>query len=518
MASGYQRIIEHYQSDAATLVGAIDPNAVSGCWFELHRQGGCGAGELRLKDGFPERQSIDVGDWISLSYAAGQRWYFGRVESREADSPAGIRFRLEGMSIELGEVFPGGFGVSADGVPPHRYANTDLFQYDPDYLLETFDSIATTAQLVQALMNQYVLPATHISLDPLDIEAAPDEAGLASFKFRGEESVRSILKDVALRANNASWGVDETGAFFFIQPRSTVASTFREGKDVSRLEESRDRDLLFNRVLLTGGYVYNEPLNSENSIRGFHRWRAHYLQPESRDVYGERRIRLWVPWIRTESDSRGFVREFFRTYSHPISRFLIDVPNRSALLKPWEGAVQLLDRTGTALITAPIETLRVEFDRAPLFRMEIGPADPHTLWPEPPHDERWEIRNQGGGNVTLTTDTATTASAGTSLTSLTSLTSQGSTLSSMSGASSGGSGSLLSSGSEGSSFVSGTSLLSSEMGSSSVVVSSTGISSAITTGSDPGGSSSGGGSSAPSSSLSSGFNSESYPPVSSSLS
>jgi hypothetical protein len=515
MASGYQRIIEHYQSDAATLVGGIDPNAVVGCWFELHRHGGCGAGELRLRDGFPDRNSIDVGDWISLSYSTGQRWYFGRVESREADSPAGLRFRLEGMSIELGEVFPGGFGVSADGVPPHRYANTDLFQYDPDYLLETFDSIATTAQLVKALMNQYVLPATHISLDPLDIEEAPDEAGLASFKFRGEESMRSILKDVSLRANNASWGVDETGAFFFIQPRLTVAATFREGTDISRLEESRDRDLLFNRVLLTGGYVYNEPLNSENSIRGFHRWRAHYLQPRSRDEHGERRIRLWVPWIRTESDSRGFIREFFRTYSQPTSRFLIDVPNQSTLLKPWEGRVQLLDRNGSNLITAPIETLRVEFDQAPLFRMEIGPADPHTLWPEPPHDERWEIKNEGGGDVTLTTETESTSSAVTSLTSLTSLTSEGSTLSSMSDASSPESGSLMPSGSE----ESGTSQLSSALESSSEQqTSSSGLSSEVTSGSDSGGSNSGGGSSEPISGLSSDSNSDSFPLESSSLS
>lgn len=472
MAAGIQRLIEHYQSDAATLVGSIDPNAVSGCWFELHRQGGCGAGELRLKDGFLERQSIDVGDWISLSYSNGDRWYFGRVESREADSPAGIRYRLEGMSVELGEVFPGGFGVSADGVPPHRYANTDLFQNDPDYLLETFDSIATTAQLVTALMNQYVLPATHVTLDPSDIEEAPEEAGLASFKFRGEESIRSILKDVSLRANNASWGVDESGAFYFIQPKSTVSASYQEGVDVSRLEESRDRDLLFNRVLLTGGYVYNEPLNSENSIRGFHRWRAHYLQPDSRDEHGERRIRMWVPWIRTESDSRSFVREFFRTYSQPTSRYLIDVPNRSNLVKPWEGTVQLLDRTGSLLTTAPVETLRVEFDHAPLFRMELGPADPHTLWPEPPHDERWEVKNKGGGNVTLTTDTQSTESSATSLTSLTSMTSAETTLSSMELSSTLESSSVILSDSQGSSLESGTSLLSSTLDSSDLVSSS----------------------------------------------
>ncbi|MBD3673495.1 MAG: hypothetical protein HUJ26_08205 [Planctomycetaceae bacterium] len=426
MAAGFERTIRHYQSDATTLVGSIESSAVVGCWFELHRQGGCGAGELRLQDGFLARNQIDIGDWISLEYSPDDRWYFGRVESRSADSPAGVRFRLEGMAIELNEVFPGGFGESAEGVPPHRYANTDLFQNDPDYLLETFDSVATTAQLVQALMNQYVISATNISLDPLDIEEAPDEAGLTSFKFRGEESVRSILKDLALRANNASWGVDETGAFFFLQPVTTVSTTYREGVHLSRLEESRDRDLLYNRVLLTGGYVYDEPVNSFNRARGFYRWRGHYLQPDSRALHGERRIRLWVPWIRTEPDSLAFIREFFRTYSQPVSIYFLEAPDQSTLLRPWDSVLRLLDRNGSELMTSQIETLRVQFDHTPTFRMELGPADPHTLWPEPPQDERWETpENHGnGGSVSLTPDpTSFNESSVSSLDSLTSMSS-----------------------------------------------------------------------------------------------
>jgi len=184
--------------------------------------------------------------------------------------------------------------------------------------------------------------------------------------------------------------------------------------------------MLFNRVLLTGGYVYDEPVNSFNRARGFYRWRGHYIQPDSRDQHGERRIRLWVPWIRTETDSLAFIREFFRTYSRPVSTFLVEIPNQSNLLKPWDGIVRLLDRNGTELISTQIETLRVQFDHMPSYRMELGPADPHTLWPEPPHDERWEIPEQNGigGKISLTSELSSSVySSAVSLSSLTSLTS-----------------------------------------------------------------------------------------------
>ncbi|HSG70986.1 MAG TPA: hypothetical protein VLA12_11255, partial [Planctomycetaceae bacterium] len=253
--------------------------------------------------------------------------------------------------------------------------------------------------------------ATQIAHDPLKIEEPPDSGNLTSFKFRGEESIRSILKDLSLRAKGAAWGVDEQGTFFFLQQKSTIQATWREGTDVSRLEESRDRELLYNRVMLTGGYVYDEPVNSDNTARGFYRWRATYFQPESRALHGERRIRLWIPWIRSATDSRTFVREFFRTYAQPISKFLVEIPNRTTLIKPWEGPVRLLDRNGTELAVSQIATLRVIFDRAPRFRLELGPLDPHTLWPEPPHDERWEISraNQEGGTVSVTSDPPTSS-------------------------------------------------------------------------------------------------------------
>lgn len=384
------RRILHFSPGPTDFVALLNDRAVAGAWFELHRQGGCGAGELRLKDDFTFRFNIGPGDWIAFEYTESDRWYLGRVENVTATSPAGVTLRLEGMGVQLNEVFPGGFQADSDAAPPHRYANTDLFFNDPDYLQETVDSVDAPHDAVTLLCNQYVAPRTDITINPTLIEAADPPGDLTSLKFRGEESVRAALKDLAVRARNASWGVDHTGAFFFLRPRLTPLVTWREGRDLLSLEMNRDRDLLFNRVLLTGDYVYDAPVNSDVATRGFYRWRGNYIQPASRTAYGEKRIRLWIPWIRTATDSQAFVSNFFNTYAQPLARYSIEVAS-TTLPRPWLGAVRLQDRNGNTLITMQVETIRVQFDHTPRFRLELGAQDPRILWPEPPHDERWEI-------------------------------------------------------------------------------------------------------------------------------
>lgn len=398
-----QRRILHHGPDPDGAPLLLQDRAVAGCWFELHRHGGCGGGELVLRDEFPQREAIEIGDWISCEAAAGERWYLGRVEERRAASPAEVRLRLEGMSVELGEVFPGGFAVEAEGAAPHRYAATDLFPHDPDRSLETVDSVDSVDQLVRLLVEQYVVPATHITFDPLLVEAPLHPAPVTSLKFRGEESVRAVLKDLALRAE-ADWGVDAEGRFFFRRRRGTVVAVWREGRDLTSLKESRDREHLFNRVLLTGDYVYDQIDAVAHIAQRSYRWRGNYVQPDSRAAYGERRIRLWAPWLRTAEDSLAFVREFFRVYSQPTSRYLVETLPQEVLIAPWEGRIRLEDREGAVLTVAWMESLRVLFDHAARFRLELGPEDPRELWPEPPHDERWELptNRTPGGRVDVT--------------------------------------------------------------------------------------------------------------------
>jgi hypothetical protein len=399
-----RRILHHGPSPSGTPILLAD-RAVAGCWFELHRQGGCGAGELVLRDAFEERDAVEVGDWISFEVAPGERWYLGRVEERQSKSPALVRLRLEGMGIELNEVFPGGFGEEADGRKPHLLAATDLFSTDPDRDEESFDLVGTVDDVVQTLLEQYVAPATHITHELALIEAADPPVPVTSLKFRGEESVRAILKELAIRSGGASWGVDPLGQFFFLNRRSETTLVLREGRDLTMLEESRGRETLFNRLLLTGDYVYDVQDVSDGVARRSFRWRANYTQSESRTTFGERRLRIWIPWIRTQADAIGFVREFFRTYSQPASKYLLETIPQTSLSSPWLGSIRLENRHGETLLTAQPETIRVQFDHAPRFRLELGPIDPRELWPEPPQDERWELqdhRASGGGDVTLT--------------------------------------------------------------------------------------------------------------------
>ena len=403
----YSRRILHYSPGPSDLVGTVSDRAIAGCWFELHRQGGCGPGELRLKDEFADRASIEIGDWIGCEFDTDDRWYLGRVESRESTSPAGIVFRLEGMSVQLGEVFPGGFGRSiANGIPPHVYGCSELFSNDPDYSDETFDSACYPHELISLLLDQYVIPNTDIQKVPALLDSILDGSTLTSSKFRGEESARAIIKEMALRARNAAWGVNEDGEFFLLENNESVLATFAEGTDLLSLEETRERDNLYNRIVLTGGYVYSDSGFSDVPPHGLYRWRGNYLQPASRAQYGDRRIRMWVPWIRTPEDSQAFARAFFDVYAQPTAQFLVEVANQSQLLRPWLGQIRLNDKQGAELITAGIDSVRVQFDHAPRFRFQVGPIDPHILWPEPPHDERWEIPSIpiagfGGDIITL---------------------------------------------------------------------------------------------------------------------
>ncbi len=404
----FPRVILHYAADATTFLGQLSLDTIAGAAFLWHRRGGCGGGELRLNREFTHHQTVEVGDWISLEAPAGTRWYFGRVEERIGRLPAEVTLRLEGMSVELGDVFPGGFGLLADGRAPHRYSRTDLFPFDPDHDWETADSVSRPDEVIRAIIEQYVLGVTHITW-ATDLFVPDLESGVVSLKFRGEESVRAIIRDLALRAHDASWGVDAWGRFYFL-PRPTAGQTvYAVGHNITRLEETRDREFLFNRLVLTGDYVYDRRDATSDLARRSYRWRGNYFEPRSRQRWGERRIRLWIPWIRTRDDTHAFAREFFRIYAQPTSRWLVETTPQPAPVFPWLEPIEIRAANGTLIDRGVVETIRVSFDHRAWFRLELGPEDPRALWAEPPHDERWELPDRaisgfGGGSVSLTLD------------------------------------------------------------------------------------------------------------------
>jgi hypothetical protein len=142
------------------------------------------------------------------------------------------------------------------------------------------------------------------------------------------------------------------------------------------------------------------------------RWRGNYRQPASIATYGERRIRLNVPWIRTPEDSRQFVREFFRVYAAPSTRYRVEVFDAAGCPRPWFGPVTLLDRDGEPLVNTEIERLRVAFDRSPVLHLELGPPDPRLLWPALPDREHYPAGyldgsdGNGGGAVSFAEDSS----------------------------------------------------------------------------------------------------------------
>jgi hypothetical protein len=383
----FSRRVLRYGPAPDELLNELSDSVIAGCWFELLRQGGCGRGEVTLKDAFADRNALAVGEWIACEFDDGDRWYLGRIEQRIASWPGGILLKLMGMCVQLDEVFPGGFGLGADGRSPHRYSKSDRFFDDPDYDRETVDSVDRPEDIVRLLVDQYVTSETDILDVPELIEDGAVAADVISLKFHGEDSVRAIVRELALRAQNASWGVGEDGQFFFLPRGETAIATYQIGVATIYVRETRDREQLFNRVLLTGGYEYG-PL-SEDGPELSRRWRGNYLQPASIATYGERRIRIGVPWIRTPEDSRQFVKEFFRVYAAPTTRYQVEVFGATSCPRPWLGPLRLLDRDEEELIQTDVEVIRVTFDHTPVLQMELGPLDPRLLWPALPEQEHY---------------------------------------------------------------------------------------------------------------------------------
>lgn len=382
------RVILHHGIDPQAAGTAIDDRVVGGCWFEWHRQGGCGPGELKLERSWVESADVRPGDWISIGPSIGDRWYLGRVEEWRADYPAGVVVKLGGMVNELNEVFPGGLGPN--GIAPQRYGATDAFPHDPDYSLQQYHATQSVQSIVTTLVQQQILPRTHVtSVGPI---TAPISAGVDSITMRGEESVRSLLKDLAVRAGGAAWGVDEQARFYFQPDGTAVSATYQLAGNVTRCAATRSRDILFNRLQITGDYIYDRLDRSDNIAQRVYRFRQIHVRDTSVTAYGEHRIRLWLPWIRTDDDAYRFAEAFFDLYAAPPTKYLVEaIADVAQPPKPWLGRVQLADEAGNTIASGVPSVVRVRFDECPTVRMEIGPEDPRRLWPEPPEDERYEL-------------------------------------------------------------------------------------------------------------------------------
>lgn len=378
----YSRVIKHFDTDGSTLIANIS-SVVKDCKFELLRKGGCGSGQLTLSYPFTSRP-IEPGDHIQCLYDASTPWYLGRVEDVEYHSPSEASVRCYGWWSYLNDIHVGGIGQH-DVELPKRFSKSDWFVNDPDHSIQTNVAVSQPNQIVSNLYTNYISPVSPISSGTIE---SPDVATeVNSFVFRGEESVSQIIRTLGLIQRDANYGVDATGAFFFTNKNDAGSlKTYQEGVDIQDLTEDQTRELMYNMILLTGGYVYGV-----NNPVGFYRYLARVQHNASVSAYGARKINLFVPWIRTNRDLLRFAQSFFDNYAGLTKRYHFKTVGQTTLYKPWDGQLTLKDASNNVLRKSTWDRMEVEFNEQPTFNITLGPEEPQ--FPEAPEPQRFEVED-----------------------------------------------------------------------------------------------------------------------------
>lgn len=382
----FERRVIHLDDDAATELAVLsssaisDPRAIEASFTKL-RIGGDAEGQLKLKDSFLDRGSVEIGQYIAFEYSTGLRWYLGRVEEVIEHSPNHVDISLYGMWSELNEIFPGGFAESNIG-KPHRFQASAFNPNDPDFSYQTEDIVTQPDDLVRKLWELYIAPSSNVGYGV--VEACVQEPGLDGFVLRGTESVAELLRTLAVMCNNASVGVDEHGLLYFMQPSQVLKATFQEGVDCEELQLRTDRSLLYNYMAMTGGYVYGA-----NTESGFYRYMANFKQESSISQYGQRGLHVYLPWVRRNKDAETFSENFFARYARPTKRAEFKTDCQTALLKPQDGQIKVLDRNDAVVVTDFFDELKCEFNHCPIFQVMVGPED--VAFPESPEPDTGEL-------------------------------------------------------------------------------------------------------------------------------
>lgn len=394
----YDRLIELYDTDGTTLLETL--NSISGgqkevadASFEWLRLGGCGAGSMTLNRGFDASRLV-CGQWVKMSYKADEPWYFGRIESWDATCPVGVTVSLYGPMAVLTEVQAGGQGTWDTRVP-HTYAKGDYFVNDPDHSVQSFDSVNDHDGLIRLMFDQYIGTYSGGLFTLGDVIVPGVELDFSSVTFRGEESISQILRGLSDACYGASYGINANREFFFIPKNEDVQAEYVEGADLQSLKCSEDRSLMYNRMILVGGYVYGA-----NSHAGFYRWVSTHFDTASMDEFGAKQVRIYLPWVRTASEATNFATGFFEKYAGPTTRYSVTTMKQGEPLLPWAGTVTLTARAGAtwdgdASTTAIVDQVNVSFNEAPQFEFTTGPEE--LQYPLEPEAQRWELG--GGGDV-----------------------------------------------------------------------------------------------------------------------
>lgn len=389
----YTGLIQLIGTDGTTVVRTLrdrssDVSYVESAEFEWLRQGGCGGGTFNIDIDFPT-DAIHIGQYIKCFYKTGEAWYLGRIESIKSTSPGTASIVTYGLMSKISDVVVG--GQAWWSTAPQTFGRYDYFVSDPDYASVVYNPVATMQIFIQQMYDDYIAPLG-IGLGTIDARTDPDS--FASLTFRGGESLSEILRACADISDGASYGVDANGNFFFIPLNTTTQATYTEGVNVD-IEREENRDLLYNRLVLVGGYVYGAP-----GSPGFYVWNSHHEDSVSVAAYGARTLSVKLPYIRTHVEATNFATGFLSRYSTPTVRYTGTTTSQSGPLYPWAGKVHLIPLSGTTWsgetsVTQNFDTCKVQFNESPVFSFVTGPEPPH--YPEPDVDAAGEQSAAEGG-------------------------------------------------------------------------------------------------------------------------
>jgi len=111
----------------------------------------------------------------------------------------------------------------------------------------------TIGDIVDDIITDYVVTPAGITKGTIDTFSTV----VSSMKFNGSvyEAIEKLAKIV-----NAEWGVDASREFFFRERSILRGHRFREGYDISEIQDEIDYDQIVNAVIVEGGEVNDVPV------------------------------------------------------------------------------------------------------------------------------------------------------------------------------------------------------------------------------------------------------------------
>lgn len=330
-------------------VKSVITNGVSHADFTYERRGGAKSGRIDIAWDWLDRYYIGIGDWVEYWYDGVVRVYSGRVVSREAKPEGGISLTLQGPLDLLADIKIGSrnqklYYGSTIPKEARRERNAILVKKT------RIDEIVW--DILQRYLNN--TPQNLITAVSSYIEPTAEEVGL--LRFDGNVDLIGALNDLALRAGNYTWGVDEAGYFYFHPVRASNIFTFQVGVNARDVTERESLNETFNHVTVRGGWKYSKTTKPEQLV-------YERVDFPSMELYGIRKVEAFSPLVINEDDAIAFADAILDNYSLPSTEVKFTVPDVMLTVFDITG-VRLLDTLGGVIIEGDPHSMKVNFDQA----------------------------------------------------------------------------------------------------------------------------------------------------------